>query len=235
MKQYFASECLQDFKYLQYVLASFQLSRCSLNIPQVQPLPQVSKRIQMRLPIIPRPEYFDNLVRSQIESGQLYLKETNLNIKEEKCKSRNNSVNFVREPYNLRSGVKRRSDLLEFKENSNSTAKRRKIRKNKTTTLYESSNISIAPATNKTKTERLDFNLLGPLHRECKYRCSKCPKCRRPALEEINYQRGQCGYRSCGFEYCNLCWQKYHPCQPCIDGFNQDDFKNCKKGRLGRC
>ncbi|KAL7677474.1 hypothetical protein ACOME3_003712 [Neoechinorhynchus agilis] len=76
--------------------------------------------------------------------------------------------------------------------------------------------------------------LLNRTHSNRKYKRAKCPRCSRESLEDLTYQRGQCGFASCKMEYCVLCRHPYHPLEPCID-YKYALGPKAPPGRLYRC
>ncbi|KAL7672337.1 hypothetical protein ACOME3_007226 [Neoechinorhynchus agilis] len=189
---------------------------------------------QMYLPIIPPPEYFDELVRSQIQRGILQIDKFKIQKRKLNSDEFDNQMGFIREPYELRSQQKKTHELFDQKENKNTTTIRKRRFKSKLP-LSDSMN-HISPVKEmRSPIERIDYGLLGPLHNNREYRCSRCPKCKRASLEDISYQRGQCGYQSCAFEYCILCHAKYHPCYPCLNWNVQKSAQSIPSGRLRRC
>ncbi|KAL7672574.1 hypothetical protein ACOME3_007459 [Neoechinorhynchus agilis] len=184
----------------------------------------------MYLPIVPSPNRMKRM---------LYPDKYN-QISSVKAKKRRR-IEFNREPYELRPRKRLNSELYEQenKENESPKIKTRRRKISKLLGLNDSSNHIKSSTTEKRppKSEQMNYKLFGSLYLDREYKCSKCVKCRRTSLEDILYQKGQCGFESCGFEYCILCHAVYHPCRPCYDTVLSKKCSNklIKRGQLRRC
>ncbi|KAL7673614.1 hypothetical protein ACOME3_008467 [Neoechinorhynchus agilis] len=186
--------------------------------------------IAMYMPIVPSP---NRLSKMMFPERSNMMRSTNLRKRKR--------PDFSREPYELRPRKRqhRLDNKDENKENDYQMVKKRKRKITKPLKFTGSANQQRVQLDEKmvVKSEAINFQLFGPLQPDREYKCSKCPKCKRTSLEDILYQKGQCGFDSCGFEYCILCHAIYHPCRPCYETIlsRTSSEQPHKEARLRRC
>ncbi|KAL7675932.1 hypothetical protein ACOME3_002191 [Neoechinorhynchus agilis] len=188
------------------------------DLQEFKPVSKLSRRQRMSLPTIPPPEYI----------SQMFQKK----ICQENCtaqRSRKRKWRVPKEPEH---------QIIDNENKENVGPKGKKRKRNIDAPVLSSTLHNCVPVKKKKKSneiEQIDFNLIGTLHSDRNYRCWRCPKCRRRSLEDMDHQRGQCGYRSCGISYCTLCFSDYHPFSPCIQPLESKPKKTVSKGRIRRC
>ncbi|KAL7670383.1 hypothetical protein ACOME3_005317 [Neoechinorhynchus agilis] len=192
-------------------------------ISEMRRNPKLSRLQKMRLLTIPPPEYFSNLL--QPTSNKVDF--TSTLSRKRKFKQVKNGFQCDKKKQNIVD--------VENKENLYSNTTKRKMTTFASVLSSVSHNCEPQTEQRKPKIEHMDLCCFGALHSDRDYRCWKCPKCKRTSLEDIQHQRGQCGYKSCGFIYCTLCFSNYHPFEPCIQPFQPKSSKTALKRQLRRC